>query len=72
MDNCKSRMIRIRFVSILSIFILFSMFIIITIPVSACHYTVGTFDSDYETSKESFLRVKWYIVKVMHIITITI
>ena len=58
MDNSKSRMIRIRFVSILSIFILFSMFLITTIPVSACHYTVGTFESDYETSKESFFKGK--------------
>jgi len=55
MSNLNSiKKFKIGFVSILTIFILLTMFIVIAIPVSACYYIVGTFESDFSTSKDSF------------------
>lgn len=55
MSNLNSlKKFKIGFISILTIFILLTMFIVIAIPVSACYYTVGTFESDFTTSKDSF------------------
>lgn len=53
-----NKLLRLKtgFLAILTIFIVLAMFIIIAIPVSACYYTVGTFESDYSTSKDSFLK----------------
>ena len=45
-----------KFVSVLTIFSLISILIITAIPVSACHYTLDTFDSDYITKKEDFFK----------------
>ena len=44
------------YVAIFTIFILLIMFVFIAIPVSACYYKVGTYESDYSTLKESFFK----------------
>ena len=45
-----------KFVSVLTILSLTSILIITAIPVSACHYKIGTFEDDYTTSKDSFFK----------------
>ena len=47
---------RKKYVSILTVFSLISILILTASTVSACHYNLGTFESDYETSKDSFFK----------------
>ena len=47
---------RMRFVSILTIFSLISIVLVTALPVSACHYTIGTYEEDYTTQKNEFLK----------------
>ncbi len=56
MDIKNRKKISRKFVSILAIFSLISILTITAIPVSACHYTIGTFEDDYETLKDSFFK----------------
>lgn len=57
MNNINSILkIKTGLLSIFTIFIVLTMFILIAIPVSACYYSVGTYESDYSTSKESFFK----------------
>jgi len=45
-----------KFVSMLTISSLIAILTMTAISVSACHYTIGTFEDDYETSKNSFFK----------------
>lgn len=45
-----------KLVSILTIFSLILVLVITAIPVSACHYTVDTFEDDYTIPKDDFLK----------------
>ena len=55
--NIKNRKkISKKFVTILAIFSFIAVLTITAIPVSACHYTIGTFEEDYETEKDSFIK----------------
>jgi len=45
-----------KYVSALVVIGLISLIILTTTPVSACHYEVGTFESDYTTTKNSFFK----------------
>jgi len=45
-----------KIVLLLAIFSLISILSISAIPVSACHYTLGTFEEDFETEKTSFVK----------------
>ena len=53
--NCRIKIAQ-KFVSVLTIFSLISILIITTNPVSACHYTLDTFESDYTTKKDDFFK----------------
>ena len=50
------RKIAKKIVSVLTILSLLSILIISAIPVSACYFTIGTFEDDYTTSKDSFFK----------------
>lgn len=56
MDINNRKKISRKFVLLISIFSLISVLTLTAIPVSACHYKIGTFESDYETSKDSFFK----------------
>lgn len=43
-----------KIILILTIIALISILSITAVPVSACHYTLGTFEEDFETEKDSF------------------
>jgi len=45
-----------KLVSLSTILSLISILVINANPVSACHYTIGTFEEDYTTSKDSFFK----------------
>ncbi|KYK32259.1 MAG: hypothetical protein AYK22_01910 [Thermoplasmatales archaeon SG8-52-3] len=45
-----------KLISLLTVYCLLSILIISAITVSACHHTVGTFEEDFETSKDSFFK----------------
>ena len=52
----KHEKMRDNLISVLAIICLVLSIIIFTPSVNACHYTVGTFEGDYSTSKISFLK----------------
>jgi len=47
--------IRMKLVSIFTIFSLISIILITALPVSACHYTIGTYEADHSTPKNEFV-----------------
>lgn len=56
MDIKNRKKISKKIVLLLAISSLISVITLTAIPVSACHYTIGTFESDYETTKDSFFK----------------
>jgi len=48
--------LRMKCVSFLTIFSLISLVLVTALPVSACHYTIGTYEDDYTISKNEFLK----------------